>query len=191
MNTKTFLARTACTGLFAALVSAAPPLKAQDFRLGAGVSLVNPYGDLADGTKLGFGVSFFGEMGITQSQALRGRVDYALFGKKDIIICDSSATSLSVFADYILRLESNNEGLYAFAGLGIVNATWKLEFGGISVSTSKSKLGYSAGAGYNISKNLGIELSLTASSTGEKSAGVDDEGFIDFNWVQVSLKYRF
>ena len=196
MNTKTFLARFTCTGLFAALVAAAPPLKAQDFRFGAGLSVVNPYGDLSDTAKLGFGVSAFGELGFTQSQALRGRVEYALFGEKDLthlgtdslgIKYTGSANALLLFADYILRLESHNKGLYAFGGVGIVNGTFKVEgsLSGISASESesKSKLGYSAGAGYNFNRNLGLEASLTATDGGDE--------FIDFNYVRVSFKYRF
>jgi len=206
MNTKTFLSRAICAGLFAGLVGSAP-LKAQDqsFRLGAGLSIVSPYGDLADTASLGFGLSVFGEVGIAKTMALRGRVEYALFGEKDLGTFSDwlpssgipnskvtgSANALVLFADYILRFESHDSGLYAFAGLGIVNGTFKIKAEATVLGTnisdtedlSKSKLGYSAGLGYNISRNLGLEASLTAASGG------DD--FVDFNWVRVSFKYRF
>jgi len=87
MNTKTFLARLACTGLFATLVAAAP-LKADEYmKFGGGLHIVNPGGDLTNEKevpikiKMGFGLSLFGEMGLNDKMALRGRVDYNVFGE--------------------------------------------------------------------------------------------------------------
>jgi len=210
MNTKTFLPRAACAGLFAALVAAAP-LKADEWmKFGLGLHIVNPSGDLTNEkavgvkAKMGLGLSAFGEMGLNANMALRGRLDYNVFGegeKKEsyrdyidgypVSMSESAklnASATTVFADFIYSFDSHEKGFYAFVGLGLVAG--KLDYDikvtasaeGISpitesgsMSGSGSGLGISLGCGYNFNKNMGLELSW-ASANGVISEIKDKNG---------------
>jgi opacity protein-like surface antigen len=67
-----------------------------------------------------------------------------------------------------------------------VNGSIESEGPGSSNSASGSGLGISAGLGYNFSRNLGAEAQYVTAS------GLDFDGYkMDFNWMQVSFKYRF
>jgi len=218
-HTQTFLSKVLCAGLFAGLVASAP-LKADEWlKFGAGLHLANPSGDLTDEKKLstkvkmGFGLSVFGEMGLNDKMALRGRVDYNIFGegeKKESGKYDAdtwsetytmNANATTVFADFIYRFDSHEKGLYAFAGLGLVNCkiSWEEKdqwtYDGTpltekySGSESGSNFGFSLGLGYNLTKNMGLEASYTTASDVIKPKESDKK--FGYDAMQVSFKFRF
>jgi len=211
MNTQTFLSRVICAGLFAGFLAGTPLSAAGDeFRFGAGAHIVNPDGDIKDAAKMGFGLSVFGEMGLDKNMALRGRVDYNMFGKKTESFfsggfgysSEESMTAKTVFVDYIYSANSCDQGLYVFGGLGLVSATLKAKAtftfpdpysdggsvsGSDSDSRSGSNFGYTVGLGYNFTSNLGAEASIVRSNIKFEDG---DEAF-GCNWLQVSFKYRF
>jgi len=187
-----------------------------------GVSLhaANPGGDLINKKKLGghkiktgFGLSAFGEFDLNDKMAIRGRVDYNLFGEDKIEDSDSyesyshkytdklGASAMTLFADYIFRFDSHEKGPYAFAGLGFVNGKFKWEekkemtFGSVTRtdvdrdSLSGSNLGFSLGFGYNFTKNMGLEASYVNASNVIKPEGPIKP--FGFSWMQASFKYRF
>jgi opacity protein-like surface antigen len=191
--------RLALAPLALLLAGGASALQAQDssMRFGAGLQLVNPMGEsadtdttgkLGDYAKMGFGLTLLGEMGLADRHALRGRAEYHSFGEKSEHGWKNNASAITVFADYIFRFESHDTGLYAFGGLGMVNGTIKSESYGYSESESGSGLGFSAGLGYNFSRNMGAEAQYVTASGLEFG---DNDYKIDFNWIQVSFKYRF
>jgi hypothetical protein len=188
-----------------------------DSRWSYGVSLhvANPGGDLTNERiignkiKMGFGASAFGEFALNDKMALRGRVDYNIFGegKKEWTSSYGSykytdtlnASVATVFADYIYSFGSHEKGLYAFAGLGLVNG--KIEAGRKREEThgdatdkgkdsmSGSNLGYALGLGYNFTKHMGAEASyVTASNVIKPERSIMTYGF---SWLQASFKYRF
>jgi len=218
-HTQTFLSKVLCAGLFAGLVASAP-LKADEWlKFGAGLHIANPSGDLTDEEKMvsklkmGFGLSVFGEMGLNDKMALRGRVDYNIFGEGKKEESESymgfssnytltlNANATTVFADFIYRFDSHEKGLYAFAGLGLVNcklsAEWKDEWTESGIkhidsdkdSESGSNFGFSLGLGYNFTKNMGLEVSYTTASDVIKPEGTNEK--FGYDAMQVSFKFRF
>ena len=190
---------------------------------GVSLAIANPSGDLINNkellgpelnlkAKMGLGLSAFGEFGINDKMALRGRVDYNIFGGgkieetyygngKETVTLTASATTL--FTDFIYRFYSHEKGPYAFAGLGLVNGKltwdWKDEwsYGSNSGketgshSDSGSNLGYSVGLGYNFTKNMGVEASYVNASNIIAFKDEDDKDKkYGFSWMQVSFKYR-
>jgi hypothetical protein len=211
MNTKLFLGRAACAGLFAALVASAP-LKADGsdktipIRFGAGLSVVNPTGDFEKFSKQSFGVSFFGERELNKNRDLRGRVEYATFAEKKVTFswgyntwqAKGSANATVAMVDYIYRFESRNKGVYVFGGAGWVQGTLKFDHYHYEIkdSLSGSSFGFSAGAGYNLDKNLGGEISYTTGGTIKTPADDEDYGGLlptnlPFNFIRISFTYRF
>jgi len=208
VKTQTFLYRAACAGLFSGLVASAP-LKADEWlKFGAGLHIVSPSGDLTDEkavaakAKMGFGLSAFGEMGLNANMALRGRLDYNVFGEGEDAssIIKLKANATTVFADFIYSFDSHEKGFYAFGGLGLVAGKLEYDFKGISVdfSASGSSLGVSLGCGYNFNKNMGLELSWVSASgvinemkVGGETTSLKDKDKIGFDYMQVSFKYRF
>jgi len=187
---------------------------------GVSLHVANPGGDFTNEKlfgykiKTGFGLSAFSEYGLNDQMAIRGRVDYNVFGegKKERTASGGvysykytetlNASVATVFADYIYSFGSHDNGLYAFAGLGLVNG--KVEMGekkettvvGGEPETSKSKvsesgsnLGYSVGLGYNFTKNMGVEASYVIANDVIKPTG--SLKTYGFDWVQASFKYRF
>jgi opacity protein-like surface antigen len=186
------------------LAGGAPALQAQDssLRWGAGLSIDNSVGKsggfgprtkLGDFDRMGFGLSLFGEKGLADRHAVRGRLEYHIFGQDDkFSINFNKVSTLTVFADYVFRLDesgSHDKGLYVFGGVGLVNGSVKGDWPNDSDKESGSNLGFSVGVGYNFSRNLGVETSYVEAND---VVGEDDwPEKIGFSWVQVSLKYRF
>jgi len=202
------LTRVICAGLFAGLVAGAPldaapkrKQKTEEFRFGAGVQLVSPSGDIADTVvgpaKMGFGLSVFGEMNLNPNMALRGRIDYNAFGEGEDRGVKVNIATTTVFVDYIYAIDSVNEGLYLFGGLGMVSTDVEWSAGGvtadwkdISGGGDSGGLGFTIGAGFNFNKNFGGEVSLVQAS-GNLTVGGGSSKTYDSNWLQIAVKYRF
>jgi len=195
---------------------------------GVSLAVANPSGgitnnkellgdDLSLKAKMGLGLSAFGEFGLNDKMALRGRVGYTVFGEGKKEESESepdygysrkhtntlSASATTLFADFIYRFNSHEKGPYAFAGLGLVNG--KLEWAvkdeyshyGEPPDTEKykgsmsgSNLGFSVGLGYNFTNNLGVEASYVTASNVVARKYEDHKNKLDFSWMQVSFKYR-
>jgi hypothetical protein len=182
---------------------------------GVSLAIAHPGGDFTNekifGNKIktGLGISAFGEFGLNDKMALRGRVDYIIFGEGKNEYSDNygkrtdtlSANVATVFADYIYSFDSHEKGLYAFAGLGFVNGKFTREGkveetrGGDTetrksiYSDSGSNLGYALGLGYNFTKNAGVELSYVTANDVIKPKGTILT--FGFTWLQASFRYRF
>ena len=169
------------SALIAALIAAAPGLAAQDMgiRYGVQVSLVNPMGGDSDIASLGFGASAIGEMPFTENYAIRGRVDYMIFGKKELLGIDSDVSNLCVAADGIYSLSGHDTGLFGIVSLGYANTSLKVSYAGFSASSSTSGITLGLGFGYNMTRNLGGEVKYI-------KGGGDSITFL-----QVSGTYRF
>jgi len=156
----------------------AAPLTAQDsnaFRFGAQLSLANPTGDLSDIAGLGFGVAAFGEKPLTSNFAIRGTVDYLMFGEKDEV----STTKYGVFADGIWSFNGHDVGPFALVTVGFENTTWKID----DWDDDQSGLGYGVGFGYNFTTNLGAEVKYII--------GPEFEGGFSNSQIKVSATWRF
>jgi opacity protein-like surface antigen len=192
-------------GLVAALVASAPAatLKAEEgFRWGLMGSLASPMGDLSkkEGANagMGFGLTALGEYGFNDKMALRGRIGYTMFGgnsagAKSTYYVEYTPGIYNVSADLVYSFDSLETGFYVLGGLGYMSSELNFEvwaggqkLGNVSVDNA-SGLGFSAGLGFNFTKNMGAELKYN-SSLGWKN---EDKGHFDWNWIEASFIYRF
>jgi len=199
-----------CAAIALVAMASASALKAADtpMRFGVGVQMADPGDLLAFLSKRGFGVQLFGEMDLSSKTAIRGRLDYNLFGARSQSESNPgyyeyeekiTTTATTVFVDYIYRAGSHDEGLYVFGGLGLVKGSTKIEakvwYEGESASDSLTKngsnFGYSVGIGVNFTRNIAVEASLTSASDVIPDMGVFSGDKLGLNWTQVSFKYRF
>jgi opacity protein-like surface antigen len=126
-----------------------------------------------------------------------------------------SANAVSVMADWVYRFDSNEKGPFVFAGAGLLNTDMKYAYreyeresyrGDIyeddeTKSKSKSSFGLavSAGIGYYFSRNFAAEVKYTtAFGIKTNTIGVINdyelglvEKSISFDWIQLSISYRF
>jgi opacity protein-like surface antigen len=189
------LTKALCGGGFIFALAAAAPLNAQDFRYGAQLSVVSPSGDLSKNASLGFGAAFLAEIPLNDKMAIRGKLDYLMFGEKtnnDYSESKLSANIYGVTADYIYRFDSHDNGLFVMAGLGSVALTLKDKYEWASLSESANGFAIHLGVGYNFTRNLGAEVKLVTSNgvkIGEER-GEEASAFAT-NWLQASFTYRF
>jgi len=180
MHTHNYLAQGICASLFVA-IAAAVPLKADDGDKPkpnggwvGGISIVSPTGDIGktiDGS--GYGISLAAEMDYFRSRA-------------EVTYCSTELVSLfsyTVALEGMYRFDSYDTGLYVFGGLAGMFGLLDISLLGISARDTGYGFGISAGLGYNFNKKIGIEASYTTASK--------VVGSLDFEWMQVSLKYRF
>jgi long-subunit fatty acid transport protein len=91
--------------------------------------------------------------------------------------------------DYIYRFVSHDRGLYLSVGIGYGNTSVSPDTNWQGGTISGSGWCFSAGVGYNFTKNLGLDVSAIATSTYHpESSGM---GVRLYSWNQASLKYRF
>jgi len=205
-------------GFIAAMITTAPiaSLKADDrvdtpkYRFGLQVSYIDPSGDLSDIASSGFGLSLFAERTLTKNNAIRAKIDYMDFGDvtyaSSILIQDllfdfdfeSNVSILGISGEWLYRFDSHDKGPFVFVGAGYLDATRKLsslDDSAMSNSENKAGFSYSAGFGFNFTKNLGLELKITKGPrlkyTETYSNNNDVSYAYAFDWIQASFSYRF
>jgi hypothetical protein len=215
---------------FGLSASLAQPLTA-DFKV---ASLGDAFEDcLSTGVSLGASA----ELGLASNIAIRFRAEYLSFGGKDSLYSQTAIEyvpyygdvvvtytgklnyDLSVVAlgaDFMYSLNSNNDGGYAFAGLGhyITSGSGSVATelsalgivvpaGSMTLEGSGNALGVSLGAGFRFNQNFAAELRFTtmdglkhkvdgqAYLPDEPARPLKDYADIDLSWIQVGLCWRF
>ena len=150
---------------------AAAPLAAQDknaLSFGAGLSYIIPGGNLSDIASGGFGPSLFAQKPLTDKFAIRGSLDYIVFGQKTDkynVNVKHDVNKWGVAADGIWSFTGHDTGPYALVSLGFQNTTWEMTDNRYSESAGESKsssgLNYGVGLGYNLTRRISIEVKQT------------------------------
>jgi opacity protein-like surface antigen len=186
--------------LFAALAGAVPMGAtaavgdAPEFTMGVGFAAVNPRtSNLGDRSSTGFGASLSWNWAFKRRHALRVALEYASFSGKTFyeypMEYEGGASTALAALDYICGWVSHDRGLYVGVGTGYGNTSIQPDnMGWYSDTLSGLGFRYSAGVGYNFTKNLGLEVSVMATSTYDASRQAGAELF---GWSQASLRYRF
>lgn len=154
----------------AALVLAAAGchLAASDLQWGATAGLGAPAQDLKDGVDNRSGMTLGAQATIHlgAGQAIRPRLDVARFrsGWYDEVGLQARDTvdTLKLGADFIYHVTGEDHGPYVFAGLGGVASRHTLDVTGAGISgfseaETVNTAYYQMGAGYQISRNWGVE----------------------------------
>jgi hypothetical protein len=140
------------------------------------------------------------EWAFRRRHALRATAELVLFGGKtyrDPIVApgatqagehEGDANAVIAVLDYVFGFASQDRGPYVSVGAGYGNISVKPSADLVGQPIGGSGFCYSAGAGYNFTKTLGIEASTIAASTYHSSR---QSPIRFFGWRQVSLKYRF
>jgi hypothetical protein len=209
MHANTALTRIICVGFIAAL-AATSPLQAQKFkfRFGGQLSVVNPTGYLAERANLGIGADLSFEFCFGSHFAVRQNICYVLFGDKSVpehyyfgdYELKYKTDSIGFFIDGIFRFNSQDKGLYAFSGLGLLNSpSWRRSY--YPDSISEPVIGITAGFGYKFNRNWGIEAKYV--KCGSYAVAEDAYPYPDpppswpsadsswYRWYQLTLIQRF
>lgn len=153
------------------LLAAGAGLSAQDARFGLQGTLAFPQGDLKDGvdSKMGYGLGVHGTFAFDQ-HAIRPRLDYTLYSKRDLFPgFTTQVSSLNYGVDYLYFTQAKDQGLYLIGGASAVRWNIKAEGFGMSESENTTKLGLSAGVGYQWNKTFGTELRYQTSSIDQET----------------------
>ena len=136
----------------AILVLGGTALSAQEVRVGVQGALAFPANDLTDVANLGLQLGGHARWDFGGGHGLMARADLAFYGSKD----GASTTSFGGGADYTYHVDHNRRGLYLLAGATF--ASYSISGGG---TASRSGLGFDVGAGYDLTRNLGLQLRYT------------------------------
>jgi hypothetical protein len=206
MHRNTAFAKVIYGCSIAALV-AAPPLQAQGkfkFRFGGQLSVVNPTGYLAERANLGIGADLSFEFCFGSHLAVRQNISYVLFGDKSVPDDYYSGghhlkyktDSIGFFTDGIFRLNSQDKGLYAFSGLGLLNSpSWRKS--DYTDSISEPVIGIAAGLGYKFNRNWGVEArnvrcgAYAVADCPDPSPNWPSADGGAYRWCQLTLIQRF
>jgi opacity protein-like surface antigen len=171
------------------------------FRFGIGASGIRPAGEFGNLAGDGLGWSLMLEWEPNRKMALRGRAEYMAFAKKDYRgeYGSTSASAMAAFLDYVFRLGPNNRCLYLFGGAGLMSCTYMTEWtprnGGGTDTYSKTSMALSAGGGWNVTKNFGLDFSMNiAIGAPDKEwlyLPTDATDYPPFNWLQMTARWRF
>jgi len=184
--------------VLAVMIAAGAPLMAQDagwskYNYGLQLGALLPQGELKDGASTGFGLAGYMEKVWSNSWALRGRLEYTQFGEKEYSYYSYDfhdntykvqLKQTGVMLDLIYYM-SHKDTIYPFAGIGYFNRTQSetLDYqdnwgGGRSEGSFEldSEVAFCLGAGWNFTPHLGVEVKYTVA---------------EFNWIQLSVLYRF
>jgi len=136
--------------------------QAQDFKVGAQVTLSKPIGDMGNSDnldgKFGYGLGLHGVWDLKGGHAIVPRIDYTMY-KRSIDSADLKVNDLKIGADYNYYISGKvSEGFYVLGGLGYSSAKWEVSMGPVSVSETKGALHLALGAGYMFTQNVGAEL---------------------------------
>jgi hypothetical protein len=157
----------------ALLLVLAASLPAAEPRFGVQGALAIPSGDLANAANLGlqFGGHAAWDFGL--GHGLMARADVTLHTKKD----DATVNVLGLGADYTYHIDQRQTGPYVLAGLSFQSFHTATPWG----SANDNGLGLDFGGGYDVDRNLGLQLRLTSTS-------VDRSTLTSLN---LGVTYRF
>ena len=137
------------------LVLAGTALGAQDVRVGVQGAFAFPANDLTDVANLGLQLGGHARWDFGRGHGLMARLDVTFYGSKD----GASTTSFGGGADYTYHVDHDRRGLYLLAGATLTS--YSVSGGG---TASRSGLGLDVGAGYDLTRNLGLQLRYTTHS---------------------------
>lgn len=143
-----------------AFLTAGLSLQAESYRLGV-QGLVNvPLGDLRTfvDSKPGPGVGVHCTFDLHDGHMIRPRMDYSTFPEASFTTIKQSANNVSVGADYLYFIAEKPERLYLIFGLSAVKWKFNTNNADIKVTSSTTKFGLAAGAGYQWNATLGTEV---------------------------------
>ncbi|HJW42916.1 MAG TPA: outer membrane beta-barrel protein [Geothrix sp.] len=158
--------KTSTLSSLAILAVAALSLQAEAPRYGV-QGLVNvPLGDLKDfaDNKPGPGIGVHGTFDLTDGHMLRPRLDYAVYPEASFASVKQTASYLSLGGDYLYFLAGKPEGLYFTAGVAAMRWSFEHKDALSKVTSSTTKVGVAAGAGYQWNATLGTEVRFVHSS---------------------------
>lgn len=205
-----YVSRRVFTGLVIAS-ALVPALSAEAPRFGAQFSLVQPLGDLKGfNSRVGCALAATMEISLDAHQALRPRIEFTQSRDQtqkeveNIPYYSYSYTFSDTFsykhyylgADYLVRPSAANQGVYLFLGLGLCKSSLKqglslvvtdnssgavIDSDSRDTSSDQTRMAFSAGLGYNLNRQWGLESKLT----------VSDFNGMSLSWVSVGATLRF
>ena len=170
-----------------ALAGSWAPLQGQDVRYGLQIHGNLPSGDLKTATdsKVGVGGGAHMTIDFGDGHVLRPRLDYVVYPENKNLSANFKAKDASLGLDYFYDFGGKDGGFYLTGG--VAWHRWAVDSATLSgtASSTSSKVGAAAGAGFNFNPDFGVEARYVATKFGQ--------GTVDKNAgaVQVTALYRF
>ena len=142
MLVRTLRGLAAASLLVVAVSSVGQAQEASSSRFAVTGGIVAPMGDFGDAADMGFQVGGSWTKGLNDMFKLRINADYSRLGTK---VADGTFTQLGALANLVHDYKG---GMYALAGLGMINTT--IDVGGIN--DSNADLAWNVGGGFNVNK---------------------------------------
>ena len=155
------------------LLSAGLALSAQDTRFGVQGALSFPSHDLADAADTGLQAGGHALWDFGVGRGLMARADLTSYGQNH----DFKVRTLAVGTDYLYHFEGRQRGIYLLGGL----AAQTFHTSRWGNSHNDSGLGIDCGAGYDPSRNAGLQARFTTTNLSS----------ISFDALNLGMTYTF
>ena len=161
------------------------PLAAKNFDVQGQVTLNQPTQDLATAldskTGLGLGIHWLHRHGFQHTS--RTRLDWNVWGQGPAVQgVKTQVSNYHLAFDHLYHFQDRDKGAYLVGGLGAVRWFTEHETSLAATRSHTTKLGVTAGGGYQFNRNLGLEGRILVS-------GVDKA--FDSSVVQAALVFKF
>lgn len=168
-----------------ALILGSPLAAAGHFDVQGQVTLNQPTQDLSKAldAKLGWGIGIHGLHRHGFHHTGRTRLDWNVWGQGPAVNGVKTQTSNYQLAfDHLYHFEDRDQGAYIVGGLGAVRWFTERQSALATTTSHTTKLGITAGAGYQFNRNLGLEGRVLVSSV--------DKAY-DSSVLQAAVVFKF
>ena len=145
-------------------------------RYGAQLSTVTPIGHFAHSeSKQGIGIGGFANYCIDDSHIIIARLDINRLGSRD----GKDVSTINLGANYKMQI-NQIDGAYGLVGADVERARAREIVGkgdaAVREHSYNNKIGYTVGAGYDLNKNLGVQVRYNIHSYNKESRGAASLG---------------
>ena len=149
------------------LLGSALSLSAQSVRFGVQAAVSLPTNDLTNNAYFGLQMGGHAKADLSEGHGIMARADVAFYSQNN----DYNVSNYALAADYTYHFERNQIGPYVLAGVS--QQVYHTSLHGLD--TNDSGLGIDLGAGFDVDRNVGLQVRYTTNS------------FNSYNYAAVNL----
>lgn len=130
-------------------------------KLGVGGGIALPMGDFGDAVKTGFGVNVGGKYMLNDNMALGLDLGYHMFSaKEEVDGYDLKFSVIPIAPSFTYYFATEGFKPYAGVNVGFYMGKTKVEYEGVSMSTTETKLGFAPilGFEYALGEKMGLDV---------------------------------
>ena len=145
-------------------------------RYGAQLSTITPTGSLAHSeSKQGIGIGGFVDYDVCKGHTVVAELNANCLGSRD----DKNVSTINLGANYKMQI-NQIDGVYGLVGIDAERTRDRKVVGegdaAVREHSYNNKIGYTVGAGYDLNKNLGVQVRYNTHSYGKHTKGAASLG---------------